>query len=199
MRKAVNHLKAADPVLRAIIERVGPCRMQYREPDFSSVARAIVYQQLHGTAAAAIFGRVLDLARGPNGDLNPAALLRVPMKKLRVAGLSASKASYLLDLAERTVSGQLRFHAFAKMPESEVIAELTQVKGVGEWTAHMFLIFALRRPNILPVGDYGIRAAVRDAYGLTELPKAAELEKIAQPWRPHCSVAAWYLWRFRES
>ena len=197
MRKAISHLKASDPVLRAIIERVGPCRIEYREPDFSSLARAIVYQQLHGKAAAAIFGRVLELA-GRKGQLTATGLLRTPVKKLRAAGLSASKAAYLLDLAEKTASGALRFDRLHKLPEDEVIAALTQVKGIGEWTAHMFLIFALRRPNILPVGDYGVRAAVRDAYSLPDLPTPAELEKIARPWHPHCSVAAWYMWRFHE-
>ena len=121
MRKAISHLKAADPVLRAIIERVGPCRIEYREPDFSSLARAIVYQQLHGKAAAAIFGRVLELA-GRKGQLTAAGLLRTPVKKLRAAGLSASKAAYLLDLAEKTKSGALRFDRLADLPESEVIA-----------------------------------------------------------------------------
>jgi len=198
VKKAVVHLRAADPVLRAIIDKVGPCRIQYRKPEFGTLARAVVYQQLHGAAAAAIFGRLLAMAANRDGRLTARSLLRIPEKNLRAAGLSASKIAYLRDLAEKTAAGIVPFDRFPDMQDGEIIASLTQVKGIGLWTAHMFLLFALRRPDVLPVGDYGVRAAVRDAYKLKNLPSPTELEAIARPWRPYCSFASWYLWRSRE-
>ena len=196
MRRAITHLKNADSILARIIERVGPYRIQYREPDFSALARAIVFQQLHGTAARAILERVLALAG--NGRLTAPAVLRIPVRRLRAAGLSAAKARYIRDLAQKTVAGAIRFRQLPAMSDAEVIATLTQVKGIGVWTAHMFLIFALRRPDVLAVGDYGVRAAVQKAYDLPHLPKPGELERIATAWHPYCSVACWYLWRSSE-
>jgi DNA-3-methyladenine glycosylase II len=198
VKRAVVHLRAVDPVLRTIIDKVGPCRIQYREPEFETLARAVVYQQLHGAAAAAIFGRVLAMAGNRDGRLTARSLLRIPKKDLRAAGLSAPKITYLRDLAEKTAAKIVRFDRFPNMEDAEIIASLTQVKGIGVWTAHMFLLFALRRPDVLPVGDYGVRTAVRDAYKLKDLPTPAELEAIARPWRPYCSFASWYLWRSRE-
>ncbi|MBI3695711.1 MAG: DNA-3-methyladenine glycosylase 2 family protein [Acidobacteria bacterium] len=197
MRKAVNHLKKADPVLCRIIERVGPCRIQYRTPEFASLAQAIVYQQLNGTAAATIFRRTLEAVG--NGRLTPKAVLRTPVERLRAAGLSAAKTAYIRDLAEKTAAGAIRFRRLPALSDQEVIAVLTQVKGIGVWSAHMFLLFALRRPNVLATGDYGVRAAVQKAYGLGALPKPAELEQIARPWHPYCSIACWYLWRSLEA
>jgi DNA-3-methyladenine glycosylase II len=193
MRKVIRHLKAADPVLAGIIQQVGPCRIQYRETDFTALARAIVFQQLNGTAAATIFARTV--AATGQGRLSPRAVLRTPVARLRAAGLSAAKTAYLRDLAENVVSGAIRFRRLPAMSDEDVIATLTQVKGIGVWTAHMFLLFALRRPDVLPVGDYGVRAAMKKAYGLPHLPKPAEMERIALPWRPYCSIASWYLWR----
>lgn len=159
MRRGVAHLKKADPVLARIIERVGPCRIAYREPDFSTLARAIVFQQLNGKAATAIFERAL-LATGA-ARLTPRALLKTPSSKLRAAGLSLRKIEYLQDLAEKTVRRVIRFKRLSALSDQEVIAALTQVKGIGVWSAHMFLLFALRRPDILAVGDYGVRAAAK--------------------------------------
>jgi len=195
VRKATAHLKKADPVLGSIIERAGPFRIQYRDPDFSSLARAIVFQQLNGKAAGTIFERFLALT---GGRLTPQAVLRIPPAKLRKAGLSAQKASYLRDLARQTAGGAIRFDRLASMPDEEVIQILTQVKGVGVWTAHMFLIFGLRRPDVLASGDYGVRAAVKKAYALEELPAPAEVERMGARWRPWASVACWYLWRSLE-
>jgi len=193
MTKAILHLRKADPVLAGVIDRVGPYGQQFAEPGFLALARAIVGQQLAGAAAATIWGRfhaLLD-SRG-----SPAkSVLTIPIPKLRAAGLSGQKAAYIRDLAARTASGALRFNRLPAMSEQEVIDALTQVKGIGVWTAHMFLIFALRRPDVLPVGDLGIRAAMKKAYGLTDLPKPAEMERIAQPWRPWTSIACWYLWQ----
>jgi len=193
MRKAIAHLKKSDPLLAAVIDRVGPCRIEYREPEFSTLVRSIVYQQLSGKVASVIFERFLNLL--PRRSLTPRAVLGLSVADLRSAGLSRAKAAYILDLAEKTEARLIKFHELPALSDEEVIAMLTQVKGVGVWTAHMFLIFALQRTDILPVGDLGVRSAIRKVYGLEELPRPAEVERIAATWRPYCSVAAWYLWR----
>lgn len=178
-----------------IIERVGPYRISYHEPDFSALARSIVYQQLSGKAAATIFGRVLEAAAGPNRKLSPEALLALGPEGLRPLGLSKQKSAYVLDLSEKIRSGQLSFDRLPQMTDAEVIAALTAVKGVGVWTAHMFLIFALKRPDVLPTGDLGIRNAMQRAYKLEAPPKPAEMEELGRAYRPFASVASWYLWR----
>ena len=193
MRKAILHLKKSDAVMRGVIERVGPYRMEYREATFATLARAIVFQQLAGAAAARIFERFEGLMK--ERPVKAAAVAKLPIRKLRSAGLSKQKAEYVRDLARKTAAGQVQFQGLEALSDAEVTGLLTQVKGVGVWTAHMFLIFALRRPDVLPVGDYGVRAAMQKAYGLAELPKAAEMERIAAAWRPYASVAAWYLWQ----
>lgn len=192
MRKAVNHLKKSDPVLRAIIERVGPCRMEFGVPEFSSVAEAIVYQQLNGKAAVTIFNRFVALAGEP---LTPEGILKLSDEQLRSVGLSKQKSSYLKDLAAKTSAGLLNFAQLPEMTDQEVIQHLTQVKGVGVWTAHMFLMFSLRRPNVLPTGDYGVQVAIRKHYKKRKLPKPKDMEKIARLWEPYRSVACWYMWR----
>jgi DNA-3-methyladenine glycosylase II len=193
MRKAILHLKQSDPVLAGIIDRVGAYRIEFREPEFPTLVRSIVYQQLSGKAALTILSRLLGAM--PDGRLTPDAILALPTGQMRALGLSGQKTAYIRDLAERTRSGDLDFARFVEMADEDVIAHLTRVKGVGVWTAHMFLIFALQRPNILPVGDLGVRAAIKKAYRLRDLPKPAKMEKIARHWHPYCSVAAWYLWR----
>lgn len=196
MRKAINHLKKADPVLCSLIDRVGAYRMQYRDPTFETLVRSIVYQQLSGRVAAVIFGRLAALM--PDGKITPAGILKVTPAKMRKAGLSKQKTAYIRDLARKTTRGAVRFEALADLRDHEVIAHLTQVKGIGVWTAHMFLIFALQRPDVLPVGDLGVRTAIRKAYGLDELPHPKQVEELATSWRPYCSVASWYLWRSLE-
>ena len=192
MRKALNHLKNCDPVLRVIIERVGPFRMEYGPPAFHSLAEAIVYQQLNGKAAATIFKRFADLAGEP---LKLEGILKLTDEQMRGVGLSKQKSSYLKDMAERAVRGELDFARLPEMTDGEVIKHLTQVKGVGVWTAHMFLMFTLRRPNVLPTGDFGVQMAIKKHYNKRKLPKPAQMEKIAKPWEPYRSVACWYLWR----
>jgi DNA-3-methyladenine glycosylase II len=192
MRKAINYLKKSDPVLSAIIERVGPFRMNYEEPAFPSLAEAIVYQQLHGKAAATIFGRLAALTGNP---LTPEGILKLSEEQMRAVGLSKQKLSYLRDLAAKTHSGELDFTRLPELPDAEVIKQLTQVKGIGVWTAHMFLMFALRRPNVLPTGDLGVQMAIRKHYRKRKLPKPAQMEKIAKRWEPYRSVACWYLWK----
>jgi len=192
MRKALNHLKKSDPVLRAIIERVGPCRMEFGVPEFSSVAEAIVYQQLNGKAAVTIFNRFATLAGDP---LTPEGILKLSDEQLRSVGLSKQKSAYLKDLAKKTADGLLNFTRLPEMTDEEVIEHLTQVKGVGVWTAHMFLMFSLRRPNVLPTGDYGVQVAIKKHYKKRKLPKPKDMEKIAKAWQPYRSVACWYMWR----
>jgi DNA-3-methyladenine glycosylase II len=192
MRKAVNHLKKSDPILRAIIERVGVCRMEFGEPEFCSLAESIVYQQLNGTAAATIFGRFAALAGEP---LTPEGILKLSDEQLRSVGLSKQKSAYLKDLSAKTASGLLDFARLPELSDDEVIQHLTQVKGIGEWTAHMFLMFSLRRPNVLPTGDYGVQVAMKKHYKKRKLPKPKDMQKIARAWEPYRSVACWYMWR----
>jgi DNA-3-methyladenine glycosylase II len=218
MRRAVNHLKKSDPVMRAIIERIGPCRMQFRPPEFHSLAEAIVYQQLNGKAAETIFKRVAALTGEP---LTPEGILKLGDEQMRGAGLSKQKSAYLKDLATKTAAGLLDFSRLSKMPDAEVIEHLTQVKGVGVWTAQMFLMFTLKRGNVLPTGDFGVRMAMykhyldrqrmkatRALFGgkksavakkgpkrKIKLPRPEQMEKIAKCWEPYRSVACWYLWQ----
>ena len=192
MRKAVIHLKKCDPVLRAIIERVGPCRMEFGPAEFCSLAEAIVYQQLNGKAAVTIFRRFAALAGEP---ITPEGILKLSDEQLRGVGLSKQKSAYLKDLAAKAAAGLLDFSKLPDLSDEEVIKHLTQVKGIGVWTAHMFLIFSLRRPNVLPTGDYGVQMAVKKHYRKRKLPKPQDMEKIARAWEPYRSVACWYMWR----
>ena len=192
MRKAILHLKKSDPTLSAIIERVGSYGIQYREPTFETLVRSIVYQQLSGRVAAVIFARLVDAAKG---QLTPQNILKLTAARMRKAGLSKQKTTYIRDLARKTAKGAVTFETLTALADHEVIEHLVQVKGIGVWTAHMFLMFALRRPNVLPTGDLGIRSAIRKAYGLEELPHPKQIEELAASWHPYCSVASWYLWR----
>jgi DNA-3-methyladenine glycosylase II len=193
MRKALLHLKNADPVLGAIIERVGAYKIQYREPSFQTLVRSIVYQQLSGKAALTIFNRLLDAAK--TDPITPEAILRLRPTRMRALGLSKQKLTYIRELARMTRDGIIDFGQYPALDDAAIVESLTTVKGVGVWTVHMFLIFALRRVDVLPTGDLGVRMAMKKAYGLADLPKPAEMEKIATAWRPYCSVATWYLWR----
>jgi DNA-3-methyladenine glycosylase II len=192
MRKAVNHLKKADPILRGIIERVGGCRMEFDPPEFHSLAESIVYQQLNGKAAFTIFNRFAALAGEP---LTPEGVLKLTDAQMRSVGLSKQKSSYLKDLATKTAGGVLDFTKLPELPDEEVIKHLTQVKGIGVWTAQMFLMFTLKRENVLPTGDYGVQAAIKKHYRKRKMPKPEVMEKIARCWEPYRSVACWYLWR----
>lgn len=192
MRRALLHLKQNDPVLAAVIERVGPLRRQYAPPTFENLARSITYQQLNGKAAATIFGRLVGAC---GGQVTPQALKAVSDADLRKVGMSKQKSSYLRDLAHKTVAGEIDFARLPRMSDEEVIAHLTLVKGVGLWTAQMFLMFALRRPNVMPTGDLGIQMAIRKAYGMRKLPKPRHMLRLAKNWHPYCSLACYYLWR----
>ncbi len=196
MRSAIKHLKKSDPVMAAIIQRVGGYAMQYREPSFESLVRSIVYQQLSGRVASVIFGR-LHAAAGEE-HLTPAGIMKLRPEKMRKLGLSGQKTLYIRELAKHTKRGRIVFENLSATDDASVIEHLTRVKGIGVWTAQMFLMFALRREDVLPLADLGIRSAMKKAYGLDDLPKPAEMEKIAGAWKPYTSVACWYLWRSLE-
>jgi len=197
MRKAINHLKKADPVMAAIIAKAGPYRVGYTDPVFQTLVRSIVYQQLHGKAALTIFNRLAEAVKVK--PMTPEAVLKLRPQKMRAAGLSKQKTLYIRELARLTRDGEIQFERLPEMEDAAIIKTLTRVKGVGVWTVQMFLMFALQRPNVLPVGDLGGRAAMKKAYGLAELPKPQEMERIAEAWHPYRSVASWYLWRSLEN
>lgn len=197
MRKAINHLKKVDPVLAAIIQKAGPYRVTYTEPVFQTLVRSIVYQQLHGKAAMTIFNRLVQAAKVT--PITPEVILKMRPQKMRAVGLSKQKTVYIRELARRTRTGDIQFEKLPEMDDAAIIETLTRVKGVGVWTVQMFLMFALQRPNVLPVGDLGVRAAMKKAYGLAELPKPQEMQSIAAAWHPYCSIASWYLWRSLEN
>ena len=196
---AARHLKRCDGVMAGLIAKEGKCRLdeaQHRA-SFAAMARAIIYQQLSGKAAGTIHRRfVAAVGRRPP---NPRSILDTPVEDLRAAGLSRQKASYVVDLAEKVDSGALSLRRLRFLDDEGVIEQLTQVKGVGRWTAHMFLMFHLGRLDVLPVGDLGIRSGFRDAYGLTDLPDVATMERLAGPWTPYRSVGSWYLWRSQDN
>jgi DNA-3-methyladenine glycosylase II len=197
MQTAIRHLRRSDPVLCSIIERVGPYEIKFLEPSFETLVRSIVFQQLSGKVARVMFARLASAV--PGACLTPQGILGLRPQRMRSLGLSRQKIAYIRDLARHAKSGKVVFERLPDMPDQEVIEHLTSVKGIGVWTAHMFLIFALRRPNVLPTGDLGIRVAVKKAYGLPELPKPSEIETMARKWHPYCTVASWYLWRSLEA
>ncbi|MEO8595682.1 MAG: DNA-3-methyladenine glycosylase [Candidatus Solibacter sp.] len=195
MKKAIHHLRKNDPVLSAIIERVGPYGMRYVPPQFESLVRSIIYQQLSGKVARVISDRLFAAVKG---EMTPENVLKLRPARMRSLGLSTAKTAYIRDLARHTRDGKLDFQHLPGLSDQQVIECLTQVKGIGVWTAHMFLMFALQRHDILPTGDLGIRNAMRKAYNLEVLPSPVEMEQLALSWRPYCSVASWYLWRSLE-
>jgi len=182
--------------MATIIKRIGACRMEFGPAEFHSLAEAIVYQQLNGKAAFTIFKRFAALAGEP---LTPAGIQKLTNEQMRSAGLSKQKSSYLRDMAERAARGQLDFSKLQRMTDEEVIEHLTQVKGVGVWTAQMFLMFTLKRPNVLPTGDFGVRMAMKKLYKKRKLPKPEQMEKIAKCWEPYRSIACWYLWKSMDT
>jgi len=195
MTDVMKHLTVADVRLAAIIKSVGAYEIKLRKDPFQSLVEAIIYQQLAGSAADAIYSRFVKIyGRFPR----PAQLLATKDFKLRDAGLSARKIEYLKDLASRVSDGRLKLTLLPKLPDEQVIEQLVQVKGIGRWTAEMFLIFCLGRQDVLPVGDLGLRKAMQKAYLLGELPSPATMSDIAQVWKPYCSIATWYLWKSLE-
>jgi DNA-3-methyladenine glycosylase II len=191
---AVAHLRGADPVLARLVAAVGPPNLRHEPHLFTALVSAIVGQQISVSAASAIRAR-LAARCGAEQPLEPEALLALTHDDLRAIGLSRAKEAYVTDLAAKVASGAVDLATIDELADEEVIAELTRIKGIGRWTAEMFLIFSLGRPDVLPVDDLGFRAGVRRHYGYAALPKAAELRALAEPWRPYRSFGTWYLWR----
>jgi DNA-3-methyladenine glycosylase II len=193
-----SHLVAADPVMAELVERFGELSLETRRrrrpplDAYGTLLRSVVGQQLSAKAASTIYARVLDLFGGATPA--PAELLEIAPERLREAGLSGRKVEYVRDLASHVLSGELELDRLEALSDDDVIAEITAIRGLGVWSAQMFLMFFLERPDVLPAGDLGIRNAVKAAYGLDEVPPPAELERIAEPWRPHRTLACVYLW-----
>jgi DNA-3-methyladenine glycosylase II len=195
---ADEHLRSVDQVLRRLIDERGPIdpaqdRRGSRPDAFIALVRAIVGQQLSTKAARSIWARVLERFGGE--EPTPAQLLEVRADRLRRAGLSRAKVAYLRDLAERVLDGRLDLAGLPQLSDEDVVAELTEIKGIGRWTAEMFLMFHLARPDVISTGDLGLRRAIQIEYGLDELPGPTDFERIAEPWRPHRTLGCLYLWR----
>ncbi len=190
--EATAHLRRVGPGWATLIDRVGPCRLAARPDRFGTIVRAIVGQQISARAATSIDARVRAQAGTPH---EPSALLALGEPGLREAGLSGVKARYVLNLARAVVDGQVPLDRFHEWDDAAIVANLTAIKGVGPWTAEMFLIFGLLRPDVLSVGDLGIRVGFRNHFGLDELPGPAECIRLAEPLRPYRTVAMWYLWQ----
>jgi DNA-3-methyladenine glycosylase II len=191
---AIAHLSAADPVMRRLIASVGPFRLKPIRNRFRTLVRSIVSQQISSKAAASIL-RKLEALVEPHGGLSPESVLRLSAAKMRKAGLSPQKQAYLRNLAEQVDARKVRLDRLNRLPDEDVIAELIQVKGIGRWTAQMFLIFTLARADVFPHDDLGVRAAIKRFYGLDELPDKETSHRIAEAWRPYATVGSWYCWR----
>ncbi len=191
------HVRKSDPQLKPILDARGVLKFKPEGEPFESLVESILSQQLAGSAASAIIKKVRGLF--PDGELEAKRVHRIDSRRLRSAGVSPQKLTYLKDLSARVVEGRLDLAALESMPDDEIIEVLDEVKGIGPWTVHMFLIFTLGRPNVLPVDDYGIRMSVQRVYGLRELPKKGDIEKLAERWHPYCTVASLYLWHAKDN
>jgi DNA-3-methyladenine glycosylase II len=197
LARASRTLSRRDPSLGVWIRRVGPCGLRRRGDPYSALVHAVLHQQLAGAAAAAIGRRVRVLGQGRFP--RPAALLALREQALRSAGLSRRKVATLRAVAEAFRSGRIATRRLVRMDDAQVVETLTEINGIGEWTAHMLLMFSLGRADVLPVGDYGIRKGAQRLYALSELPRGLELEEIGERWRPYRSVASWYLWQIAQA
>jgi DNA-3-methyladenine glycosylase II len=193
---AIAHLRANDAVLAEVMDAVGPYTLKPSRHGFRMLVRSILSQQISMGAARSIRRR-LERHLGTT-RFTAAMVAPLSTAKLRSLGVSPQKAAYLLDLARKTVDGEVRFRRFHRFSDEEIIAELTQIKGIGRWTAQMFLIFSAGRLDVFPHDDLGVRTAIRNLYGLGELPDKETSQRIAQRWQPYCSVASWYCWRSLE-
>jgi DNA-3-methyladenine glycosylase II len=189
----LKHLRTVDSVMTEVIDRVGPFRLQLQRNRFRALVRSIIAQQISGSTARSIHQR-LQRSLAPK-RITPAILARLTPKQMRSAGLSPQKSAYLSDLSQKILSGQVRLKKLARLPDEAVIEELVQVKGIGVWTAQMFLIFSCGRFDVLPTGDLGLRKGVQMAFSLPELPTPKQVEEIGNRWKPYRSVATWYLWK----
>jgi DNA-3-methyladenine glycosylase II len=196
LRRAERHLRRRDPVLARVMREAGPCGIERRGAPYAALLRSVLYQQLAGSAARAIDRRF----RRPYGYKypTPRALLATRDGELRKAGLSRQKIAAVKAVARAFADGDVNARRLPYMEDAAVVEAVTRIRGIGEWTAHMLLMFSLGRPDVLPVGDYGVRKGAQLLYGLGELPKPRELEELTAPWRPWRSVGSWYLWRATE-
>ncbi len=193
IQKARRHLRAADPVMKDIIAAVGPFTLGLERNRFRMLICSIISQQISGSAAASIFKRLRTLA-GPRG-MNAGRLGKFTVEELRAVGLSPQKASYVTDLVQKVNDGTVDLRQIGRLSDERVIDQLIQVKGIGRWTAQMFLIFSLGRLDVFPYDDLGVRSAIRDNYGLNDLPDKETALAIAESWRPYATVASWYCWQ----
>ena len=198
IEQALAHLRGADPALAALIDRVGAYDAPRRSDPYAALVRAILFQQLAGAAASAIQRRLFALYSDSDQPPSPPQLLETTDEQFRSAGVSRQKTGYLRDLAAHVVDGRLNLQELPSLGDTEVIERVTAVKGLGEWSAHMFLMFHLGRPDVLPVGDLGVRHGMQITYGLPELPTPKEALSIGAPWAPYRSVGSWYMWRAAE-
>lgn len=189
---ALNHLRSSDTRLAELIERIGPCQLRPKDDYLATLAQSIISQQISAKAAQTIFARVCEVMPSP-WTIASTGLLTSDF--LQNCGVSQQKRNYLLSLIDQVGSGQLELDNLSVLEDEAIISELTKVKGIGRWTAEMFLIFALNRPDVLPVADLGIKQALKLHFDLKEMPKPVESENLTQHWRPYRSVAMWYLWR----
>ena len=190
--QAVEHLRAVDPRWSPIVDRVGPCLLRPKRDPFSTLVRAIIGQQISTTAAQTVDKRLRLLAGDPH---HPKRLIDTGLDGLRSCGLSGVKSRYILNLAEAVHEGRLPVTRLGRLTDDQIKERLTEIKGIGPWTAEMFLIFSLNRPDVLSSGDLGIRVGLRHFHGLLEMPKPSECEGLTDAWRPYRSIAMWYLWR----
>ena len=200
LRAAEKHLSRRDPILRGFIKKYGPCRIKPHTRYVETLIGSIISQQLSTKAAATIYNRFRALYPSTRFPA-PAEILATPDETLRATGMSSGKVSFVKDIVARTHDGTLKLTRLTQKSDDEIIRMLIQVKGIGVWTAHMFLIFSLGRLDVLPVGDLGVRRGIERAYGLSDLPHPAEIERLAEErsWHPYCSVVSWYLWRSLEN
>ncbi|HEX4000738.1 MAG TPA: DNA-3-methyladenine glycosylase 2 family protein [Pirellulales bacterium] len=196
-RTIQRHFRRADPILAEVIRKVGPVTLKPERDRFKMLVRSILSQQISVGAAKAIRLR-LEARLEPEG-IRPEALARMTVDELRAVGISRFKAGYLLDLAQKCSDGTIRLARLGRLSDERVIEELIQIRGIGRWSAHMFLIFSLGRPDVLPLDDLGIRSAIRRLYAFDDLPPRAACLEIGNRWRPFASIGSWYCWRFLES
>ena len=196
IKAARLHLQKCDPVLKRLLKQVGPFTAKAKRDRFGTLVNSIISQHISVAAAATIKARLVE-SFSPE-PISPAGILTLEVEQLRELGVSRQKASYLLDLADKVDSGVVALDKIHLKQDQEIIQEMVQVKGIGPWTAQMFMMFSLARLDVLPVDDLGIKNAVKLHYELDELPDKSTIEKIAQPWRPYATIASWYLWRSLE-
>ncbi|GJV40542.1 probable DNA-3-methyladenine glycosylase 2 isoform X1 [Tanacetum coccineum] len=194
---AINHLRSSDPLLANLIDNLPPPVFDSHKPPFLALTKSILFQQLANKAGMSIYTRFVGLCGGEEG-VGPEAVLALNTQQLKQIGVSGRKASYLYDLANKYRNGILCDESVVKMDDRSLFTMLSMVKGIGSWSVHMFMIFSLHRPDVLPVSDLGVRKGVQLLYGLDELPRPSQMEQLCEKWRPYRSVGAWYMWRFVE-